>query len=148
MLCIALPVKADHRSLTLPAVSAAAGVALGDWAHTEPITGAAAWFNALRGRVAMLDAFLIDAQANGANGTAMADGAAAFPTIEDYIGETPLVRLQRLPGRVARLRNNVILAKLEGNNPAGSVKDRCHLVNLCQVLCPSCLCQNAILLEF
>ncbi|HYX66317.1 MAG TPA: cysteine synthase CysM [Burkholderiales bacterium] len=42
-------------------------------------------------------------------------------TIEDYIGNTPLVRLQRLPG--ARNRN-VILAKLEGNNPAGSVKDR------------------------
>ena len=42
-------------------------------------------------------------------------------TIEDFIGNTPLVRLQRLPG--ARNRN-VILAKLEGNNPAGSVKDR------------------------
>ncbi|EPJ49315.1 MAG: cysteine synthase B [Osedax symbiont Rs2] len=43
-----------------------------------------------------------------------------FPTIEDYIGNTPLVRLQRL--RVAN--GNVILCKLEGNNPAGSVKDR------------------------
>ena len=42
-------------------------------------------------------------------------------TIEDFIGETPLVRLQRLPGKDSR---NVILAKLEGNNPAGSVKDR------------------------
>jgi len=42
-------------------------------------------------------------------------------TIEDFIGETPLVRLQRLPGARSR---NVVLAKLEGNNPAGSVKDR------------------------
>lgn len=43
-----------------------------------------------------------------------------FPTIEDYIGNTPLVRLQRLAGD----SSNTILAKLEGNNPAGSVKDR------------------------
>jgi len=43
-----------------------------------------------------------------------------FPTIEAYVGNTPLVRLQRLPGDTS----NVILAKLEGNNPAGSVKDR------------------------
>jgi cysteine synthase B len=43
-----------------------------------------------------------------------------FPTIEDYVGDTPLVRLQRLPGNTS----NVILGKLEGNNPAGSVKDR------------------------
>lgn len=43
-----------------------------------------------------------------------------FPTIEDYVGHTPLVRLQRMPGETT----NVILAKLEGNNPAGSVKDR------------------------
>jgi len=46
--------------------------------------------------------------------------SADFPTIEDYVGNTPLVRLQRLPGQTS----NVILAKLEGNNPAGSVKDR------------------------
>jgi S-sulfo-L-cysteine synthase (O-acetyl-L-serine-dependent) len=45
-------------------------------------------------------------------------------TIEQFIGETPLVRLQRLPGEESRRRGNVILAKLEGNNPAGSVKDR------------------------
>ena len=45
-------------------------------------------------------------------------------TIEDSIGETPLARLQRLPGEDNRKRGNVILAKLEGNNPAGSVKDR------------------------
>jgi len=43
-----------------------------------------------------------------------------YPTIETFIGNTPLVRLQRLPGD----SSNIILAKLEGNNPAGSVKDR------------------------
>ncbi len=43
-----------------------------------------------------------------------------FPTIEQCIGNTPLVRLQRLPGETG----NIILVKLEGNNPAGSVKDR------------------------
>jgi len=45
-------------------------------------------------------------------------------TIEDFIGNTPLVRLQRIPGEEAARNGNVILAKLEGNNPAGSVKDR------------------------
>jgi len=43
-----------------------------------------------------------------------------FKTLEDYVGHTPLVRLKRIEAG----RNNVILAKLEGNNPAGSVKDR------------------------
>ena len=43
-----------------------------------------------------------------------------YPTIETLIGNTPLVRLQRLPGKTT----NTILVKLEGNNPAGSVKDR------------------------
>jgi len=43
-----------------------------------------------------------------------------FPTLEATVGNTPLVRLQRMPGRTS----NVILGKLEGNNPAGSVKDR------------------------
>ena len=43
-----------------------------------------------------------------------------FPTIADCIGNTPLVRLQRLPGTTS----NTLLVKLEGNNPAGSVKDR------------------------
>jgi len=43
-----------------------------------------------------------------------------FPTIESTIGDTPLVRLQRLPGTTS----NTVLVKLEGNNPAGSVKDR------------------------
>ena len=45
-------------------------------------------------------------------------------TLEDFIGNTPLVRLQRLPGPEIARHKNVILAKLEGNNPAGSVKDR------------------------
>jgi len=47
-----------------------------------------------------------------------------YPTIEDTVGNTPLVRLQRLGARDAAARGNVVLAKLEGNNPAGSVKDR------------------------
>ena len=45
-------------------------------------------------------------------------------TLENFVGNTPLVRLQRIPGAENARRNNVILAKLEGNNPAGSVKDR------------------------
>src|SRR5690606_41135950 len=53
--------------------------------------------------------------------------AYAYPTIEDSIGSTPLVRLQRVPGEVGEPRGNVILAKREGNNPAGSVKDRAAL---------------------
>jgi cysteine synthase B len=47
-----------------------------------------------------------------------------YPTIEDVIGATPLVRLMRIPGADNAARGNVILGKLEGNNPAGSVKDR------------------------
>src|SRR5690606_9842583 len=47
-----------------------------------------------------------------------------YLTMEDIIGDTPLVRLQRLPGPENERRGNVLLAKLEGNNPAGSVKDR------------------------
>ena len=43
-----------------------------------------------------------------------------YPTIDEFIGNTPLVRLQRMPGDTS----NHILVKLEGNNPAGSVKDR------------------------
>ncbi|KZY39172.1 MULTISPECIES: cysteine synthase CysM [unclassified Oleiphilus] len=50
----------------------------------------------------------------------MSDAKNEFPTIEDYVGNTPLVRLQRLPGQTT----NILLVKLEGNNPAGSVKDR------------------------
>jgi cysteine synthase B len=47
-----------------------------------------------------------------------------YLTISQTIGNTPLVRLQRIPGAENAARNNVILGKLEGNNPAGSVKDR------------------------
>ena len=43
-----------------------------------------------------------------------------FKSIEDFVGNTPLVRLKRLPGNTS----NIVLVKLEGNNPAGSVKDR------------------------
>jgi cysteine synthase B len=43
-----------------------------------------------------------------------------YPSIENFVGNTPLVRLKRIPGKTS----NVLLAKLEGNNPAGSVKDR------------------------
>ena len=48
----------------------------------------------------------------------------AYKTLEDVIGHTPLVALQRVPGVLGAARGNVILGKLEGNNPAGSVKDR------------------------
>lgn len=44
----------------------------------------------------------------------------SYPTLESFVGNTPLVRLQRLPGDTG----NTLLVKLEGNNPAGSVKDR------------------------
>jgi len=47
-----------------------------------------------------------------------------YKTLEDFVGNTPLVRLKKLPGETAVANGNVILAKLEGNNPAGSVKDR------------------------
>ena len=46
--------------------------------------------------------------------------APAVKTLEDFVGNTPLVRLKRLPGKTG----NTLLAKLEGDNPAGSVKDR------------------------
>lgn len=54
----------------------------------------------------------------------------SYPTIADTIGNTPLVRLQRLPGKT----NNTLLVKLEGNNPAGSVKDRpaLSMINLAE----------------
>jgi cysteine synthase B len=44
----------------------------------------------------------------------------SYQTLESFVGNTPLVKLQRLPGQTS----NVLLVKLEGNNPAGSVKDR------------------------
>ena len=45
-------------------------------------------------------------------------------TLQDFVGNTPLVALQRLPGAASEARGNRVLLKLEGNNPAGSVKDR------------------------
>ncbi len=54
----------------------------------------------------------------------MSDRGPRYQTLEDVIGKTPLVRLARLPGADNERRGNVILGKLEGNNPAGSVKDR------------------------
>ena len=47
-----------------------------------------------------------------------------YPTIDAFIGNTPLVRIQRIGAEILLPRNNVLLGKLEGNNPAGSVKDR------------------------
>ncbi len=47
-----------------------------------------------------------------------------YMTIEDTIGNTPLVQLKHIVGEAGAARNNIILAKMEGNNPAGSVKDR------------------------
>ncbi len=47
-----------------------------------------------------------------------------YRALDDFVGNTPLVHLRRLPGEENARRGNVILAKLEGNNPAGSVKDR------------------------
>ena len=48
----------------------------------------------------------------------------AYSSVEDSVGNTPLVRLKRIPGAANDRNGNIILAKLEGNNPAGSVKDR------------------------
>ncbi len=54
----------------------------------------------------------------------MSDTPHPYPTLEEVIGNTPLARLVRVPGLDNEQRGNVILGKLEGNNPAGSVKDR------------------------
>ena len=51
----------------------------------------------------------------------------SYPTLESTIGNTPLARLQRLAGGDNASRGNLILGKMEGNNPAGSVKDRAAL---------------------
>ena len=63
-------------------------------------------------------------RARSIGGACLPTHHAEYKTIEDAIGDTPLVRLQRVPGAAQAERGNVILAKLEGNNPAGSVKDR------------------------
>ncbi len=54
----------------------------------------------------------------------LSKSAPRYNSVEDVIGNTPLVRLARIPGADNERRGNVILGKLEGNNPAGSVKDR------------------------
>ena len=56
--------------------------------------------------------------------SSISDSIAQYPTLEDAIGNTPLVRLQRIGAKENAQRGNVMLGKLEGNNPAGSVKDR------------------------
>ena len=50
---------------------------------------------------------------------ATSEAVRPYKTLEDVIGGTPLVRLQRLPGEAGAARGNVVLGKLEGNNPAG-----------------------------
>ncbi|GHZ61484.1 cysteine synthase B [Vibrio cholerae] len=65
-----------------------------------------------------------------------------FPTLEDYVGQTPLVRLQRLnAGR------STVLVKLEGNNPAGSVKDRPALNMIVQAEARGCLQPGDTIIE-
>ncbi|EOX4261902.1 cysteine synthase CysM [Vibrio cholerae] len=65
-----------------------------------------------------------------------------FPTLEDYVGQTPLVRLQRLDsGR------STVLVKLEGNNPAGSVKDRPALNMIVQAEARGCLQPGDTIIE-
>jgi cysteine synthase B len=63
-------------------------------------------------------------RARRATTNANAEQTMKYATIESTIGNTPLVRLQRIPGADNERRGNVILGKLEGNNPGGSVKDR------------------------
>jgi S-sulfo-L-cysteine synthase (O-acetyl-L-serine-dependent) len=65
-----------------------------------------------------------EAAARPAAGDPQPDVPVQFATVESTIGNTPLVRLQRIPGPEAARRGVVVLAKLEGNNPGGSVKDR------------------------
>jgi cysteine synthase B len=66
----------------------------------------------------------VPAAARRPSGDPQPQVAAQFATVESTIGNTPLVRLQRIPGPEAARRGVVVLAKLEGNNPGGSVKDR------------------------
>lgn len=66
-----------------------------------------------------------------------------YPTIEACVGNTPLVRLQRLPGDTT----NTILAKLEGNNPAGSVKDRPALSMICEAEAAGKITPGDVLIE-
>ena len=66
-----------------------------------------------------------------------------FPTIDSCIGNTPMVRLQRLPGDTS----NLILAKLEGDNPAGSVKDRAALSMIVEAEKRGDICPGDTLIE-
>ena len=66
-----------------------------------------------------------------------------FPTIDSCIGKTPMVRLQRLPGDTS----NLILAKLEGDNPAGSVKDRAALSMIVEAEKRGDICPGDTLIE-
>lgn len=66
-----------------------------------------------------------------------------YPTIEACIGNTPLVRLQRMPGETS----NTLLVKLEGNNPAGSVKDRPALSMIAQAEARGDICPGDTLIE-
>src|SRR5574344_2210393 len=66
-----------------------------------------------------------------------------FPTLEYFVGKTPLVRLKRITAG----RNNVILAKLEGNNPAGSAKDRPALSMILQAEKRGEICPGDTLIE-
>lgn len=70
-----------------------------------------------------------------------------YPSLEDYVGRTPLVRLKRLPGDLALERGNVVLAKLEGNNPAGSVKDRPALSMILRAEARGDICPGDTLIE-
>jgi len=56
--------------------------------------------------------------------TSQPSSAISYPTLEQTVGSTPMVKLVRIPGAENARRGNIILGKLEGNNPAGSVKDR------------------------
>ena len=77
----------------------------------------------MRRRVSLASSRLYP-HSQGSGGMIDSMATTSYPTIEQTVGNTPLVRLQRIPSAAAQARGNVILAKLEGNNPAGSVKDR------------------------
>ncbi|MEX0913903.1 MAG: pyridoxal-phosphate dependent enzyme, partial [Demequina sp.] len=69
---------------------------------------------------------------------------ARYPTVEDVVGGTPLVRLQRM---AADTQGSLVLAKLEGNNPAGSVKDRPAFAMVAAAEADGLLSQGATLVE-
>ncbi len=69
--------------------------------------------------------------------------ACDYTSVEDLVGKTPLVRLKRLPGETS----NIILGKLEGNNPAGSVKDRAALSMISQAEAEGRIAPGDVLIE-